>query len=217
LIAGGLLVDQVLSCGQHLVDLILWLFFFWLIYQSERVERYQLLVCLGFATLGEIVFSDVWHLYDYRLGHIPLFVPPGHTLLYTLGRDLTRFISFRVIAGFLVITIIISLYLLLDGSDTISFLWLPVFMLCMMNKRGRKLYAVMFVLALLMEIYGTWLGNWAWRPIVPGLGFTSNNPPFSVGVFYCVLDLLVISVTSHWGKAVNQKSEIESGKAESNH
>jgi hypothetical protein len=51
----------------------------------------------------------------------------------------------------------------------------------------------MFALSLLMEIYGTWLGNWRWWPMVPGIGLTSINPPLAAGAFYCVLDLLVVA------------------------
>ena len=53
-----------------------------------------------------------------------------------------------------------------------------------------KQHQVMF---LLMELYGTWLGNWAWEPRDPWLGLTSANPPASAGAFYCVLDMLVVT------------------------
>ena len=52
----------------------------------------------------------------------------------------------------------------------------------------------MFVLSLAMELYGTWIGNWTWSASVPWLGLTADNPPLAAGAFYCVLDLLVVSV-----------------------
>ena len=54
----------------------------------------------------------------------------------------------------------------------------------------------MFVLALAMEIYGTWLGNWAWDIDVPWLGLTTINPPLAAGAFYCMLDLLVVATVA---------------------
>ncbi len=54
-----------------------------------------------------------------------------------------------------------------------------------------RLYATMFLLALAMELYGTWLGNWAWRAEIPWLGWVTLNPPFAAGAFYCTLDWLV--------------------------
>ena len=54
----------------------------------------------------------------------------------------------------------------------------------------------MFVLSLAMELYGTWIGNWAWAAEVPWLGLATLNPPIAAGAFYCVLDLLVVSVAT---------------------
>jgi len=58
---------------------------------------------------------------------------------------------------------------------------------------NRRLYATMFVISLLMELYGTWIGNWMWVPDVPGVPLTSANPPLCVGGLYCTLDLLVVN------------------------
>ena len=65
----------------------------------------------------------------------------------------------------------------------------------MLISPSRKLYATMFVLSLAMELYGTWIGNWAWADRVPLLGLTMQNPPVASGAFYCVLDLLVLTAT----------------------
>lgn len=54
----------------------------------------------------------------------------------------------------------------------------------------------MFVLSPAMEIYGTWLGNWTWATSVPWIGLATVNPPLASGVFYCVLDLLVVATAS---------------------
>jgi hypothetical protein len=68
-----------------------------------------------------------------------------------------------------------------------------LFLACMWLSPSRKLYGTMFVLSLLLEIYGTWLGNWRWAENVPWLGLTSYNPPIAAGTFYCVLDFLVVT------------------------
>ena len=41
-------------------------------------------------TAGEVFLSLVWGLYEYRLGNIPLFVPPGHVLLFFLGTQIAQ-------------------------------------------------------------------------------------------------------------------------------
>ena len=57
-------------------------------------------------------------------------------------------------------------------------------------ERVRKLLEV--------NIYGTWLGNWVWRIDVPWIGLTTNNPPLAAGVFYCVLDFLVMTTVRRY-------------------
>jgi len=55
----------------------------------------------------------------------------------------------------------------------------------------RPLYASTFVLALALELYGTWLGNWTWAREVPFIALVTTNPPGLASAFYAVLDALV--------------------------
>ena len=85
-IAGGLLVDQHWARhGQLAVSLATWAVFAVLWARSDPRERPALAACLLIATAGEAFLSLAWGLYEYRLGNIPLFVPPGHVLLFYLG------------------------------------------------------------------------------------------------------------------------------------
>ena len=54
-----------------------------------------------------------------------------------------------------------------------------------------SLYATMAWAALLMELWGTHLGNWAWYPDVGWTPLTALNPPLLCGVVYALGDLLV--------------------------
>src|SRR5262249_10964462 len=82
------------------------------------------------------------------------------------------------------------------GLGTLDALLFSLFLLCILSGRASKLYAVMFVLSLAMEIYGTWLGNWTWAAEAPWLGFTTINPPLAAGAFYCMLDMLVVATVA---------------------
>jgi hypothetical protein len=189
----GLAFDQLVPFwGQTLTSLGLFALLLRWIHVAEHEEKIMLIACVIYATLGECFLSLVWGLYDYRLGNIPAFVPPGHALLLMLGviiaarlRDWINWVVPLAVAPFVLLLAVI-------GADTFGLLLFAVFIACMMFSESRKLYAVMFVLSLAMEIYGTWLGNWAWRTQVPWLELTTTNPPLAAGVFYCLLDFLVM-------------------------
>jgi hypothetical protein len=194
-IAIGLLVDQAWAGpGQVVVNAAAWLVFALLWWRSAPGQRPLLFACLAFATAGEVFLSLAWGLYDYRLGNIPLFVPPGHVLLFYLGTQIAErlprggewwvaALALPVVAAFAV-----------SGRDTLGPLLYLLFAACLwLSAARRRLYATMFVLALAMELYGTWLGNWTWAAQVPWLGLAADNPPLAAGAFYCVLDLLVVT------------------------
>ncbi len=193
-IAAGLWVDVHWSHGQLAMSLVAWALLFALLARRPHEERPALVACLAFATAGEVFLSLAWGLYDYRLFNIPMFVPPGHVLLFYLG---TR-IAARVPAGYEwwvpVAALPVVASLAWSGHDTSGPILFAVFLGCMvLSPGGRRLYAAMFALSLVMEIWGTWLGNWTWVANVPMTGLTAGNPPLAAGAFYCVLDLLVIS------------------------
>src|SRR5262245_19082520 len=88
------------------------------------------------------------------------------------------------------------LMLAVTGLGTLDALLFALFLLCLLSGRASRLYAVMFVLSLAMEVYGTWLGNWTWAGEAPWLGFTTINPPLAAGAFYCMLDMLVVATVA---------------------
>jgi len=194
-IVGGLAIDAHFGWpGQIAVNIWTIAVFVWLVRAGGYVERCALFACLGIAAIGEALCSLVWGLYDYQFGNLPLFVPPGHALLMTLG-----VLSFRRLPQWIIwLTPLAALpYVAVSwwqGWDTAGVLLFLVFAICIAFGRAKRLYATMFLLSLLMEIYGTWLGNWTWNPIVPGTNLTTPNPPICAGAFYCVLDLLVLGI-----------------------
>lgn len=193
LIGTGLALDQHGGAwGQPLVVVATWLTFAGLWWRSASPGRVMMAVCLTYATIGELLLSLVWRVYDYRLGNLPLFVPPGHVLLFLLGLSLAPRVSTRVVQVITVSAVLAVAYLAFTKQDTFSLLLVSVFATSVVFGRERQLYATMFVLALLMELYGTWLGNWRWSEHVAQTGMVTLNPPIAAGAFYCALDLLVM-------------------------
>ncbi len=178
--------------GQIAASVGCWALLLWLLGAARGDERRAMLACLAIATAGEIVLSLGAGLYAYRLGNIPHFVPPGHVFLYVLGVALARRLgdvpvvciyaaagTYAVAAAFAQIdTLAVPLVVLLAGCA-----WL--------HPAQRRLYAATFVLALPLELYGTWMGSWTWQRELPGLGLSTTNPPAAAGAFYAALDALV--------------------------
>jgi len=199
-IAGGLVLDQHLEFwGQTVTNCGVWALFLHWLRGADAHQQLTLTACVVYATLGEIILSLAWGLYEYRLANVPLFVPPGHALLFLLGTMLAARLKDWINWAVPLAAAPFIGMLLVTGTGTLDALLFVLFLLCMLFGRAPRLYAVMFVLSLAMEVYGTVLGNWAWGAEVPWLNLTTINPPLAAGAFYCVLDLLVVATVARVG------------------
>ena len=192
-IAAGLAVDVHTDLpGQVVLSAVIWLVLFYVLGYVEPRERRALLACLVIATAGELFLSLVWGLYTYRLGNVPLFVPPGHVMLLLLAIGLAQRMSAQLAYGVLACAAAYALAAAAAGVDTFA---LPLFaMLAVISfamPQHRRLYASTFLLALALELYGTWLGSWTWAREVPAFPLVTTNPPAIASAFYAVLDAIV--------------------------
>ncbi|MEQ1518718.1 MAG: hypothetical protein ABL931_19730 [Usitatibacteraceae bacterium] len=205
----GLALDAALGWpGQYAA--IVWTIgvWAWLFKCGGTEERRVMVLCTAIAGVGEVVLSLLWGLYDYQFANVPLFVPPGHALLMTLGLILSHQLTkLKAGRGFQAIlpwgAFIYAGFAWWMGFDQFGALLFIVFGVCMVFSPARMLYATMFVIALIMELYGTALGNWVWTGTTPHLGITCANPPFSAGALYCLLDLLVLGALKLWARVGN--------------
>jgi hypothetical protein len=177
--------------------------FVWLFTTSNTATRTTMLLCLMYATAGEVLLSLVWKVYEYRLNNLPVYVPPGHVLLFLLGVALAPRLTAKAVNFIGFTAAVLVTYLAATGRDTLSAVLVTVFLLTLVFGRDRKLYATMFVMALAMELYGTWLGNWQWHPAVSGTKLVTLNPPVAAGAFYGALDLLVMVTLRAAGKTAS--------------
>ncbi|MDH3974131.1 MAG: hypothetical protein OEV42_07615 [Deltaproteobacteria bacterium] len=193
MVAFGLWLDRFSPLwGQVAAGFLFWGLFISIYHRMPAESRGLLMSCLIIATLGEIFCSLVWQLYDYRLYNIPHYVPPGHVLVFLLGSALASRISPKVvwIVPLLTAPYVIAGYVM--GFDEFGIILFLMFMACMIAEDDKRLYATMFLVCLALEIYGTLLGNWVWKPAVPLWGLSNTNPPVASGAFYCVLDFLML-------------------------
>jgi hypothetical protein len=182
--------------------------FAWLFFKAERRERIEMLTVLAFAIPMELFFSEVWLIYEYQRGLMPLFVPVGHWFLFDAGRRISQHLPARKAMLSLIPFIPLVAYGVWTGGDTSGFfLLLLVFSFARWGPQP-PLYATMAWVALLMELWGTYLANWTWSHEVPWTGLTAWNPPLLVGAFYCLGDLLVnLSVAKFEDQGLLEESE----------
>jgi hypothetical protein len=190
----GLWVDQRIELwGQIAVSVAVWAIYLAYLQRADKAGRLSLLACLCYATAGELFCSLVWGLYEYRLHNVPMFVPPGHCLLFMLGvicaPRAPRWIVWAVPLAATAYAGWVAWY----GIDTQGLMYLSLFLVCMAVGSNKRLYASMFLLSLVLEFYGTWVGNWRWAHSAPWTGLISQNPPVCAGAFYCALDALVVA------------------------
>jgi len=185
--------------GQVAASLMAWGLLAAIYFRMPRPAQHLLMSCLVVAMLGEVFCSLIWKLYDYRLFNIPAYVPPGHVLIFLLGssiaRRLPRFTVWLVPA----LVAPYALAGLVIGFDVFGITLYVMFVACLVAERERLLYSTMFMVCMVLEIGGTSLGNWTWRPEAPVWGMSTTNPPMSAGVFYCLLDFLMFRLAlSFW-------------------
>ncbi|HUN68506.1 MAG TPA: hypothetical protein VMU46_06900 [Burkholderiales bacterium] len=198
MLALGLWADiHVELPGQLAIGAVVWVLMLGLLAPLPASERRFYLACVAIATTGELFLSLVWGLYTYRLGNVPLFVPPGHALMLMLGLSLARrmpeFAARTILGGAGAYTVLAAL----TGLDTLAvplYLMLSVSVLAL--PAHRRLLASSFILTLMLELYGTTLGNWYWPREVPWVGLVTTNPPAIAGAFYCTLHALAIGAAA---------------------
>ncbi len=191
----GLALDaQADLLAQAAIGAGAWAVLAWAMRGADRELRRTILACLVLATAGEMFLSLVLGLYAYRLGNIPLFIPPGHALLLLLGIPLARKLTDGQAKTIIVAAGAYSLWAAASGLDTLGlFLFALLGVTALLLPAQRRLYASTFLLALGLELYGTALGSWAWA--ADPLGLVTTNPPLAAGAFYAALDALTVLAT----------------------
>ena len=185
---GGMIPDNL---AEWPVNIWCWGVFAYIYKTTGRKERIEMITVLAFATPMELFFSEVWDIYEYQRGLMPLFVPAGHYFLFDLGRIMADKMKQSLALPILLPFIPMVAYGAYDGSDTSGLILLALVLVFTKFGPQPRLYASMAWAALAMEIVGTQLGNWTWANEVPWTGLTAWNPPLLVGAFYCFGDLLV--------------------------
>jgi hypothetical protein len=169
----------------------------------DKERRLQLWICIPVATCFEVLGSLIWGGYRYRLHNIPLYVPPGHALVYlfgisALGLPLVarhgREFRYTVLALCTAWSIAGLTFLpLLTGRLDVSgaLIW-PLFAWCILYSGRGELFAAIWIATTTLEIAGTWAGDWTWVAVTPWTHVPSGNPPSAIAAGYAVIDGSVV-------------------------
>ena len=190
---------------QNALGILTFAFLFVATRFSPPSERRQVWLMVALATAVELFCSVVWGLYSYRWGNVPLFVPPGHGLLYLFALRAARtpllvehggMVRRVALAGATLWAIGgLTVEPLLAGRvDALGALLWPIFLGAMRSPRA-MVYAACFFITAELELLGTGFGNWAWSAAAPTIHLPAGNPPSVVAGAYCVLDALAAKAT----------------------
>ena len=147
------------------------------------MERAQTSVVVVVATTAEVIGSVLWGVYSYRLGNLPLFVPPGHGLVYLTGLRLsqTRWAAARprVFVGLAIAAVstwaLLGLFVL-ERRDVAGAIGAAILVLFLLRGRAPAVYAGVFFAVAYLEIYGTAVGTWRWATEIPGSAWPTATP-----------------------------------------
>lgn len=181
---------------QRGLGVLTWVVLLAAIRQVSPTVRVQTAVVVAFATVVEYVFSPTLEVYVYRFENVPMYVPPGHGLVYlsafALGR--TRLVQ-RHLRAFVAAVLVAggawAAYgaLLADRPDGLGAFWFACLVGFLLWGPSRPVYVGAFAVVSYLELVGTELRTWVWQPEDPILGVTIGNPPSGAAGGYGWFDL----------------------------
>jgi hypothetical protein len=174
-------------------------------------RRAQTIGVVVFATIGEVSGSLIWGVYHYRLHNLPAFVPPAHGLVYLTGLSLA--LALRAHARTLVAVAAVAAatwgvlgLFVLPRRDLAGAIGVPLLLLFLWRGRNRAIYAAVFLVVAMLELYGTAIGTWRWAHDLPGLGIPDGNPPSGVASGYVWFDVMALLVAPYVASLIRRRA-----------
>ncbi len=183
--------------GQLIANILMLLVFTGLIYRATSRSRELMIYAVLIGIGGEYLFSLGFDMYTYRLGNVPIYVPPGHAIIYMATiyfckqraiKTFTKFLE-KLFTG--VVLLYATLFLIFAG-DIFGFSLTLLTLFFLRNRpRERLFYLSMYIVVAVLEIIGTRYQCWYWPDTAFGIlpVIKSANPPSGISFFYFGLDL----------------------------
>jgi hypothetical protein len=160
------------------------------------VVRVQTGVVVAFATTVEYIFSPTLEVYLYRFDNVPMYVPPGHGLVYLSAFALghTRFVERHMRSCVAMVIAVGGLWaghglFLAERPDALGGFWYACLVGFLLWGPSKAVYVGAFVAVSYLEIIGTHLGTWTWQTQDPTGWVSIGNPPSGAAGGYGWFDL----------------------------
>ncbi|MBT9315766.1 hypothetical protein IXB50_10045 [Leptothoe spongobia TAU-MAC 1115] len=190
--------------GQPFANVFIISYFLLLLFGLRPEQRLMALIFVPFAAIGECIFSLLFGLYIYRLEMVPLYVPFGHGVLFSMGLLVAELSAIQKHEAWIKPLLIGVYFMLFSGAivllhDSLSAIFGLVFLWVLRRKGYQTLYFIMGLLVLYVELVGTHWGCWAWTSHPFGLSWLhATNPPVGAFACYVLADLGVMKIARHW-------------------
>lgn len=209
LVVGWITTVLVLdSAGSHLVQrvsgIVTWLLLIAVLRRESVIVRIQAAVVIVFASLVEFTFSPLLGVYVYRFDNVPMYVPPGHGLVYLAALSIGRMALVRehgrawsgavLVAGGGWAAYGVTLA---SRPDALGAFWFACLAGFIRWGPSRGLYVGAFLIVTYLELVGTSLGTWTWQTHDPTGLVSIGNPPSGAAGGYGWFDLAAL-LLSPW-------------------
>ncbi len=199
---------------QRVLGVVTWCVLLALLSGETPLVRAQTAVVVVFATAVEYTFSPLLEVYVYRFDNVPMYVPPGHGLVYFAALSIGRMAVVRARERLLMTLVLVigGLYTaygvsLADRTDVLGAFWYLCLVGFLLWGPSRGLYIGAFAMVTYLELTGTALGTWEWARTDPTGIVAIGNPPSGAAGGYGWFDLAaivtgpaVLAAWQRWGR-----------------
>lgn len=184
---------------QRFLGLVTWSVLMVILVREGSLVRAQTAVVIVFATAVEYTFAPLLEVYVYRFDNVPLYVPPGHGLVYLAALSIGRavFVQAHRRACTVAVLLVAGTYAahgvtFAERSDVLGAFWFLCLAGFLLWGPSPGLYVGAFLVVTYLELVGTALGTWTWQPTDPTGIVSIGNPPSGAAGGYGWFDLAAL-------------------------
>ncbi len=186
---------------QRGLGIATWIVLLAVLSRATPLVRAQALVVVAFATVVEYTFSPVLGVYTYRFDNVPMYVPPGHGLVYVAALAIGELVWVRNRLMLLRVVVVVAggayaAYGVLVSArpDALGVFWYACLVGFLFLGPSPGLYVGAFVVVTYLELLGTSVGTWTWHAHDPTGIVSIGNPPSGAAGGYGWFDLAALFV-----------------------